>query len=141
MNEARGEFEQEIITRVDEARIATESVVQAERRAREMIVRLAEETGSRKPIPGGSTVSKTRLVYDPGAAFAFARQKGMFLKLDASAFEHFARTNPGEVRGVVREEPYLAAQIASDLDKVLPPQSPTDPIKILPVERTHADPT
>lgn len=118
--EVRGEFEQEISERVQAAQVAASAVKQAEGRARAMIVALGLERGSRKPIPGGSVINRTRLVYDRGAAYAFCLRKQMFLKLDEPAFEVFAKASPAEVAGIVREETYQVGQIASDLTKVLP---------------------
>lgn len=105
---------------MEEANLAANAQRSAESRARQMILALSLETGSKRPIPGGSVKSMTRLSYDRGAAYAFCLRKQMFLKLDEPAFEAFAKASPHEVAGIVREETANVAQIAGDLGKVLP---------------------
>ena len=89
---------------------------EAEQALRELTLQAYKDTGNKAPSPGVGIRIITKLIYDVGKAFEWAKQHGLALKLDTPAFEKIAKASkPDFVEN--REE--AQATIATDLSKVL----------------------
>jgi len=69
--------------------------------------------------PGVSVKVFTVLKYSPEVALAWAVKHGIFLQLNKTEFERFAKGSPAEVAEFVIVRPENRAQIAVDLRKAL----------------------
>ena len=88
---------------------------EAEQALRDMTIQTYKETGNKAPSPGVGIRIITKLIYDAGKALEWAKQHGLALKLDISAFEKIAKADKPNFVDVV-EEP--TATIAVDLGKL-----------------------
>ena len=95
---------------------AKEQCSEAEQVLRDMTLQAFKTTGNKAPAPGVGIRVITKLLYDAGRAFEWARQHGLALKLDTSAFEKIAKADKPDFVEIT-EEP--TATIATDLSKVL----------------------
>ena len=89
---------------------------EAEQTLRELILQAYRETGNKAPAPGVGIRIITNLIYDATKALEWAKQHGLALKLDTSAFEKIAKVDKPDFVEMA-EEPQ--ATIATDLSKVL----------------------
>ena len=87
---------------------------EAEQVLRDMTIKAYEETGNKAPAVGVGTRVVTKLLYDVGKAFEWAKQHGLALKLDTAAFEKIAKADKPDFVAV-EESPQ--ATIATDLNK------------------------
>ena len=121
--ERRAEFEREHAALLREHKERQLQVQEQELRLRDMAVLEFSQTGDRKPAPGVSIRMATEIRYDDEAAFAWAKQSGMCLTLDAKAFDAIARHNP--LPFVTRED-VPTATIARDLSAAVGADEPEE---------------
>jgi len=112
---ARIEWETQNRGLLDEAIATAEQVTDAESRLRELTLQVYSETGDKAPMVGVGIREMTRLEYDKTAAFNWAVEHVMALKLDTSAFEKIAKASPLAFVKVSQE---AQATIATQLEIV-----------------------
>ena len=95
------------------------AVTEAENKLRTMTIMVYQDTGNKAPAPGVGIREVTRLEYDSKAAFNWAMEHKIALKLDVSGFEKIAKTAPETRPEFVKVSVEPQATIATDLNKIL----------------------
>ncbi|KKN74746.1 hypothetical protein LCGC14_0387880 [marine sediment metagenome] len=95
---------------------AKSKVALDEEKLRELALQAYAETGEKAPAPGVGIRELTKLEYDAGVAFDWAKAHKMALKLDTTAFEKIVKADTPEFVKVTTEP---QATIATDLDAIL----------------------
>jgi hypothetical protein len=114
LKRAMDRFETEHATLLADAKSLNGEVHAAEEAVRAIAVQVFRATQDRHPAPGiGIRVTQHVEITDPGAAFSWAREKDMALKLDEAAIKKIATT--GTTILGVQVTPTPEATIAKDL--------------------------
>lgn len=99
----------------EQQKLAANSQLEEETKLREMALVLYQEFKEKHLISGVEIKIFENLIYEPGKALAWAKEKGLALKLDQKLFEKFAKAEkPDFVE--IKEIPQ--AHIAKDLEKI-----------------------
>ncbi len=88
--------------------------------------------GNKAPFPGIGIRVQAKLSYEPSTAFDWAKEHGIALSLDKSAFEALARTSIDRTLAFVGRYQEVTATIATDLRKALAeaPEEATQPTEV-----------
>ena len=101
---------------------ARNALVDDERVLRALAVELFALTGNKAPAPGVGIREVSRAEYDPEQALGWAVEKRMFVLLDRTNFERFAKSVPAQVPFVkIIRQP--EATISPDLSKAIGPEA------------------
>lgn len=91
---AQAEWENQNRTLFDEVIATAQQANDAEATLRELTLQAYATTGNKAPVPGVGIREMTKLEYDNGVAFNWAKEHAIALKLDVSAFEKIAKVSP-----------------------------------------------
>jgi hypothetical protein len=93
-------------------------ITEIEASVRDEAIKTYNETGDKQPMPGVTVKMFTKIDYDRGKAFDWAKEHKIALMLDTKAFDSLCKTASKPEFVEVKEEP--KAMIATDLSKVIP---------------------
>lgn len=91
---------------------AASVVTEAEGILRELTLKAYADTGNKAPAPGVGIREVTKLEYDEKVAFTYAKEHLLFLQLNKTAFEKFAKDEEPDFVTIIKEP---QATIATDL--------------------------
>ena len=109
------EWEKQNEAIIREALFAEQAVKEAEHRLRELTLEVYAQTGNKAPVKGVGIREVTKLEYDAKAAYNWAVEHKIALKLDTVAFEKMAKVSPPDF---VRVFQVAQATIATQLEVI-----------------------
>lgn len=116
LDAAKYEWEQQHMAEIEEIAKAAGERDAIEGRLRTMAVAAYKETGERKPAPGVEVKMFDTIDYNREAAFEWAKEHGLALRLDDAAFRNIAKA---QKLPCVRYGTEPKATVATDLGKVV----------------------